>query len=563
MEGDDDSPCMNPNADGSIDPESIDAVLAVHLYASHDDVDRLRRWAPRAKIVEDCSHCHGATDASGRRLGTLGDISIFSFQATKLLTCGEGGAALTDDSELAARLAVLRADSRRSCAGEYSESDLEPARLVHGANYALSELHAALLCDQMQRLRDQSATRAHGATTLADCLQGSSLRIVGHEAALRSGSFYGLVVLGARDVRSTSEDIRDIIREVEVTSGARCKEVYPPVPEGPLYLPSTNELYREMASNPQPFPTARRWHREALVIPHHLMLAGSEQIARLAAAILRRSTTATARFEPGRRAGATLPSVTVVILTHGRPEPLTEALESVAQQDYCAPIQVLVFGDNAPYVHELTRECPDGSRVAGLTLDGWAPPPGQSPFERVALLRNMALELVRTPLVCFLDDDNTWSADHVSSLAEAMRAAGAPAAHSWRRLVRHDGTDFIPDDFPWLPPGPSSNSLLKTYIEHGVFRRHDAIVRDVASLRVADADLGMVDLGEWLFEKPLLDILGFDPIVSQADLKGCVGEDDKLLRRLRALGVPIACSAKPTLNYRLGGFSNRRGPEIG
>ncbi len=114
MDGDENSPCMNPAIPQDIDPKSIDAILAVHLYASHDDVDRLRRWAPHAMIVEDCSHCHTASDKHGRALGTLGDISIFSFQATKILTCGEGGAALTDESSLAARLAALRSSRTRT-----------------------------------------------------------------------------------------------------------------------------------------------------------------------------------------------------------------------------------------------------------------------------------------------------------------------------------------------------------------------------------------------------------------------------------------------------------------
>ena len=82
---------MNPDKSQDIDPNSINAILAVHLYSSHDDVNRLHQWAPRAMIIEDCSHCHSAIDETGRVLGTLGDISIFSFQATKILTCGEGG----------------------------------------------------------------------------------------------------------------------------------------------------------------------------------------------------------------------------------------------------------------------------------------------------------------------------------------------------------------------------------------------------------------------------------------------------------------------------------------
>jgi dTDP-4-amino-4,6-dideoxygalactose transaminase len=556
MEGDENSPCMNPDIAQDIDPNSIDAILAVHLYSSHDDVDRLRRWAPRAVIVEDCSHCHTAIDKRGRTLGTLGDISIFSFQATKILTCGEGGAALTDDSSLAARLAALRADSRRARLGEYSESDLEPAGLVHGANFALSELHAAVLYDQMVRLAAQSTARAHGVRVLADRLQGTSLRIVGDEPAIRCGSFYGLLVLGVRDAVGTHADIRHILQRVKEISGAHCQEVYPPVPESPLYLPHTDGLYRASRSSRYPYPRALGWHREGLVIPHHLMLAEPDQIVRLGDALLDCASPVKAQIRAVHRHGARLPSITVIILTHGRPERLTRALESVVRQDYGGPLRVLVFGDNAPYVGEITRSFTGKLLIESLSVNGWDPRPDQSTFERVALLRNMALDLVETSLVCFLDDDNTWEPNHVTSLVEAMRATGAPVAHSWRRLLREDGSEWIPDDFPWLPPGPASHAVFETYLRHGVFSYEDSIVRDVASLCVAEGDIGMVDLGEWMFERTVLNIVGFDSIVTPADLAARVGEDDKLLSRLRTLGIPVACSTTPTLLYRLGGFSN-------
>jgi hypothetical protein len=114
----------------------------------------------------------------------------------------------------------------------------------------------------------------------------------------------------------------------------------------------------------------------------------------------------------------------------------------------------------------------------------------------------------------------------------------------------------MPNDFPWLARGAESRALFETYVSKGVFSTQDPIVRDVTSLVVGDADLGMVDLGEWLFEKSLLDIIGFDSTFTDADLAKHLGEDDKLLRRMRELAVPTVCTAKPTLIYRLGGFSN-------
>ena len=112
-------------------------------------------------------------------------------------------------------------------------------------------------------------------------------------------------------------------------------------------------------------------------------------------------------------------------------------------------------------------------------------------------------------------------------------------------------------DFPWLPSGSDSRALFQTYVANGVFSPEDSVVRDIASLVVGDIDLGMVDLGEWMFEKSLLDIIGFQTAFTEADQAQRFGEDDKLLRRFRDLSVPTACSEIPTLIYRLGGFSNK------
>src|SRR5262249_34052250 len=78
------------------------AILPVHLYGQMCDMRALRAIADRhdLRIVEDSAHC-----VEGRRDGIgpaqLGDTACFSFYATKAITCGEGGAIVTDDDALA------------------------------------------------------------------------------------------------------------------------------------------------------------------------------------------------------------------------------------------------------------------------------------------------------------------------------------------------------------------------------------------------------------------------------------------------------------------------------
>ena len=84
----------------------------------------------------------------------------------------------------------------------------------------------------------------------------------------------------------------------------------------------------------------------------------------------------------------------------------------------------------------------------------------------------------------------------------------------------------------------------------------DCVIRDRATLPVADRDYGMVDMGEWLFDRDLFSIVHFDDQGTSDKYQLHTGEDDKLLHEIRRLAIPVACSQEATLCYRLGGFSN-------
>jgi hypothetical protein len=163
--------------------------------------------------------------------------------------------------------------------------------------------------------------------------------------------------------------------------------------------------------------------------------------------------------------------------------------------------------------------------------------------------------------VAFLDDDNVWEPEHISSLVAEIRRTGAYAAHSWRRLVNPDGSPHALRTFPWLSAGPEADLRYRSLLEAGIFCDGDPVVRDTVSLPGSGGECGMVDVGEWLFDRRLLDVLRFDTSYSPTERHARVGEDDKLLQRLRELEFPTACTERATLVYRLGGFSNAPLPQ--
>jgi dTDP-4-amino-4,6-dideoxygalactose transaminase len=115
-------------------------------------------------VLEDACQAHLA-EWRGRKLGTLGAAGCFSFQASKNLNCGEGGAILTSDDALAERCWAFHDNARARRSRE------APPMGGRGANLRLTEFQAGLLLAQMTRLEEQSKARQDNARYLTQQLR--------------------------------------------------------------------------------------------------------------------------------------------------------------------------------------------------------------------------------------------------------------------------------------------------------------------------------------------------------------------------------------------------------
>ena len=129
------------------------AILPVHLGMRFADMDELLRIAQKhnLKIIEDCAYAHGGI-WKGKGAGSMGDLGAFSFQSSKLLTCGEAGAVITNNLE------YMEQVQSYINAGRASVTDQFHRRIV-GFNYRLGEFQAAVLGAQLERLPAQSKAR--------------------------------------------------------------------------------------------------------------------------------------------------------------------------------------------------------------------------------------------------------------------------------------------------------------------------------------------------------------------------------------------------------------------
>lgn len=148
------------------------AILVAHLHGGLVDMPGVRAIADECglPVIEDACQAHGAT-VCGRPAGTWGDVGVFSFGGSKLLTCGRGGALITRRDDVVQRLRL------------YTQRGNEA--------YPLSEMQAAVLLPQWEQLAENTQRRAENAAYLADSLGDTrGLRMLRSLLAASQPAFY-------------------------------------------------------------------------------------------------------------------------------------------------------------------------------------------------------------------------------------------------------------------------------------------------------------------------------------------------------------------------------------
>jgi perosamine synthetase len=152
--------------EAAISPKSK-AILVVHIYGHPTDMDAVLQIASRHNllVIEDAAEAIGS-EYNGRRCGSFGNMSCFSFFANKNITCGEGGMVLSNEDAVYERLRYLK---------NLSFPLGKPREYIHeeiGYNYRMSNLHAALGCAQMERIDEYVEMRRRNAVLYRERLHG-------------------------------------------------------------------------------------------------------------------------------------------------------------------------------------------------------------------------------------------------------------------------------------------------------------------------------------------------------------------------------------------------------
>lgn len=156
------------------------AVIPVHLYGQMCDVQAIRQALGNRNdiiVIEDAAHCFEGS-YSGTLPGTYSDAAVFSFYATKNVTCGDGGAVITNRDELAEALDKTRTQGMTASAtdrfqkGRYQHWDM----VTLGAKANLPDLLAAYLPSQIAKVRDRLGERERLAMRYMSAFENTRIR---------------------------------------------------------------------------------------------------------------------------------------------------------------------------------------------------------------------------------------------------------------------------------------------------------------------------------------------------------------------------------------------------
>ena len=246
-------------------------VVPVHFSGESCDMRKIHALSKEYgfKIIEDASHAVGGSYQGGK-VGNCqySDITVFSFHPVKIITTAEGGAALTNSPELAAKLALLRS---HGITRDPEEMTQEPdgawyyQQIDLGYNYRMTELQAALGVSQMTRI-DEFVARRHELAARYDRLLVHLPLVLPQRNPQNRSALHLYPVQVRADSGKTRRQVFDFLRQ----NGIGVNVHYIPVHTQPYYR-------QHFGFKPGDFPAAEAYYAGAISIPLYFGLTEAEQ----------------------------------------------------------------------------------------------------------------------------------------------------------------------------------------------------------------------------------------------------------------------------------------------
>ncbi len=230
------------------------AIIPVHSYGHPANMDPILDIAREYNftVVEDAAEAHGAL-YKGKKVGSFGDMGVFSFYGNKIITTGEGGMIVTDNKDMAGKMRVLR------------DHGMDPKRRywhsVLGYNYRMTNIQAALGVAQMERIDEIVEQKRRNAALYVKGLQDIPGVTLPPEAVWAKNIYWLYsILIDEEEFGMSSKKLGEQLKE----RGIETRPIFPPVHQQPIY------------NTGQSLPVCEKLSRCGLSLPSSATLNGDE-----------------------------------------------------------------------------------------------------------------------------------------------------------------------------------------------------------------------------------------------------------------------------------------------
>jgi perosamine synthetase len=262
----------------NIDPEAIEqaitsrtrALMPVHQFGLPADMDRINDIAARRglAVIEDAA-CAIGSRYRGKPVGSLGNVTCFSFHPRKLITTGEGGMLVMNDTDMSARARILINQGASMRGMEKHRAGTAEALLAEefheiGYNYRMTDLQGQLGSEQMKSLDRVLSMRRARAERYTECLANIPYITVPAEPTYCLGNWqsYAIRISDESPARWVS------IVQALLDAGIQCRPAYMACHVQPIY----REIYPDLS-----LPHTEEALRSVIILPLYPQMTDEEQ----------------------------------------------------------------------------------------------------------------------------------------------------------------------------------------------------------------------------------------------------------------------------------------------
>ena len=266
--------CLDENKIEEAITEKTKVIIPVHMAGHACNMETICNIAQKHNlhIIEDCAHGHNG-EYNGKKLGSFGDVSIFSFQNGKLMTCGEGGAILTNNRLLYDKLFLMHSVGRPKIDDGYTHR-------VIGTTCRMNEFQAAVLIAQIERVSELMIKRIENSKYLDKLL----LSIDGITAQKCSdyavnGMTHYMYMFYYDSTKFGDRSRKEFVQALNA-EGIPANISFPVVSKTELFLNSNflNKISKYNYDNEKKLDNATKIGDNVVCLPHYTLLGTKEDI---------------------------------------------------------------------------------------------------------------------------------------------------------------------------------------------------------------------------------------------------------------------------------------------